>query len=95
MQEYISFEEARKIVLREANEYQNECVSIHDTLYRTLGENIISRESIPPFDNSAMDGYAVRSNDIQDTPAVLKVISDIPAGVFRVSRFYQARAREL
>ena len=49
-----------------------------------LAEPITSRIPLPPFDNSGMDGYAVRSVDIAtadaDTPVQLPVTEDIPAG---------------
>ena len=49
-----------------------------------LGADVRSRTDVPPFDNSAMDGYAVRTNDIAGAtaakPISLRVIADIPAG---------------
>ncbi len=49
-----------------------------------LAEPVISSLPLPPFDNSAMDGYAVRSVDVADatadTPVQLPVTEDIPAG---------------
>ncbi|WP_406638959.1 gephyrin-like molybdotransferase Glp [Amycolatopsis sp. WGS_07] len=36
--------------------------------------------SLPPFDNSAMDGYAVRAEDVAEVPVMLPVADDIPAG---------------
>ena len=49
-----------------------------------LAEPITATMALPPFDNSAMDGYAVRSVDIAratiETPAHLPVTEDIPAG---------------
>jgi molybdopterin molybdotransferase len=49
-----------------------------------LAEPMTAAVSLPPFDNSAMDGYAVRATDIaqatQDTPVGLPVPEDIPAG---------------
>jgi molybdopterin molybdotransferase len=47
---------------------------------RVLAEDVISPRSIPPWDNSAMDGYAVRSVDVTTQPVVLKVLEVIPAG---------------
>ncbi|MCP4572769.1 MAG: molybdopterin molybdotransferase MoeA [bacterium] len=51
---------------------------------RILREDLSSPHAIPPFDKSAMDGYAVRAADVADAsveaPAVLKVLEDIPAG---------------
>ncbi|RBM10359.1 molybdopterin molybdenumtransferase [Prauserella sp. PE36] len=49
-----------------------------------LAEDVRAQVSLPPFDNSAMDGYAVRSVDVagatEDTPVELPVSEDIPAG---------------
>ena len=49
-----------------------------------LAEDVRSPVSLPPFDNSAMDGYAVRAAELrgagQDTPVELPVAGDIPAG---------------
>ena len=49
-----------------------------------LGADIRSRTDVPPFDNSAMDGYAVRADDILAAtpfaPVLLRVVADIPAG---------------
>jgi molybdopterin molybdotransferase len=51
---------------------------------RILATTIESRLDFPPWDNSAMDGYAVLSADIQsagaDCPVTLEIIEDIPAG---------------
>jgi molybdopterin molybdotransferase len=51
---------------------------------RVLAEDVVAREAIPPFDNSAMDGYAVRVADVagagEHTPVVLRVAGDLPAG---------------
>jgi molybdopterin molybdotransferase len=61
-----------------------ERVSIADSLGRVLAETIGSPIDHPAFDNSAMDGYAVRWCDVQgttpDTPVILAVSQEIPAG---------------
>jgi molybdopterin molybdotransferase len=50
-----------------------------------LAENITVPTALPPFDNSSMDGYAVRTADVahatEDAPRILKVIGDIYAGL--------------
>jgi molybdopterin molybdotransferase len=55
-----------------------------DCLGLVLAEDLRSEVALPPFDNSAMDGYAVRSSDLhgadQDNPIELPVTEDIPAG---------------
>lgn len=62
-----------------------EKVSLLEALDRVLGEDIIAIRDNPPWDNSAMDGFAVRWEDIKQEhaitkPAVLTVIEDVPAG---------------
>jgi len=50
-----------------------------------LAEDIMAPRNIPPWDNAAMDGYAVRWKDIQAAsllrPVKLKVLADLPAGL--------------
>jgi molybdopterin molybdotransferase len=61
-----------------------EKVNIITSLGRVIGEDILVPRDIPPLDNSAMDGYAVRVTDIKGAsrknPISLKVIEDLPAG---------------
>ncbi|MGI9647441.1 MAG: molybdopterin molybdotransferase MoeA [Acidimicrobiia bacterium] len=45
-----------------------------------LTEDVAAGHDIPPFDNSAMDGYAVRAADVTQVPVDLPVIEDVPAG---------------
>jgi molybdopterin molybdotransferase len=45
-----------------------------------LAQDLIAPIDLPPFANSAMDGYAVRSQDIESLPVSLAVSQDIPAG---------------
>jgi molybdopterin molybdotransferase len=45
-----------------------------------LAEDVVAPQPLPGFDNSAMDGYAVRAADLVDVPAVLPVVGDVPAG---------------
>lgn len=47
---------------------------------RVLAEEIVAEENVPPFDNAAMDGYAVRSEDTASAPKPLAVIGEGPAG---------------
>ncbi len=55
----------------------------------TLAEDIVAGWDLPPFDNSAMDGYAVRLADVADasesSPARLPVVGDIAAGSISVN----------
>ncbi len=47
-----------------------------------LAVDVVARLAVPPFDNSAMDGFAVRAADVATVPVVLGVVGDIPAGSF-------------
>jgi molybdopterin molybdotransferase len=51
-----------------------------DCVGLVLGDDLVSPVPLPPFDNSAMDGYAVRSVDVADPAVELPVAEDIPAG---------------
>jgi molybdopterin molybdotransferase len=59
-------------------------MALADTLGLVLAEDVVAPLSLPGFDNSAMDGYAVVADDIAtasaDTPVSLPVEEDIPAG---------------
>jgi molybdopterin molybdotransferase len=61
-----------------------ERVALIDAHGRTLREPVRATVDIPVFDNSAMDGFAVRFADVRDAaadaPAVLRVVADLPAG---------------
>jgi molybdopterin molybdotransferase len=80
----LSVDEARKHVLASISRVAIIDVPLLDSLGLTLGQEIVAENNIPPFDNSAMDGYAVRSADIGgaslEDPADLAVIGDLPAG---------------
>src|SRR3954470_19799112 len=56
------------------------------SLGSVLAEDVAAPVDLPPWDNSAMDGFAVRSADVAgataDRPAVLRVVDDIRAGAF-------------
>jgi molybdopterin molybdotransferase len=70
-----------------------------DALDCVLAEDIISAIDLPRFDNSAMDGYAVRIPDVASAspgrPVVLPVSADLPAGVGRVTTLAPASAARI
>ncbi|MDP3356633.1 MAG: molybdopterin molybdotransferase MoeA [Polaromonas sp.] len=57
-----------------------QAVSTFDADGRVLAQDVVSALQVPPEDNSAMDGYAVRSADLADGAAVLRVSQRIAAG---------------
>ena len=80
MRTLIAFEEARQIVLDAARVVGPEAVRLGDAVGRTLAAPVTSRDDLPPFDTSAMDGWAVRLGDVRDLPAVLPVVATVHAG---------------
>ena len=80
METMISVDRARSIVLENVSAGSSQTVPLLEAVGRTLAVPVVSRDDIPPFANSAMDGYAVRTTDFTGGQAVLTVIEDIPAG---------------
>jgi molybdopterin molybdotransferase len=80
----LELEEARRRILEAIEPLPPEIVPLHQAAGRVLAQDLESPVDLPPFDNSAMDGYAVRSSDTLagsfDSPAKLKLSGRIPAG---------------
>jgi molybdopterin molybdotransferase len=74
----LSIAEAQRLVLDHVKPLSTEPVPLDDALGRVLGEPAAAAVDLPPFPSSAMDGYAVRS---EDTPAGLRVTGRIAAGL--------------
>lgn len=83
--ELLSVEAARDLVLAAIpGPLESEQAWLMDALGRAVAEPAVAITDLPPWDNSAMDGYAIRSDDVRtatdDRPVVLRVIGDIAAG---------------
>ena len=76
----IDFEQAYRIVEASCTKLGAEKKNISDALGFVLAENIRAKESIPLFDSSAVDGFAVRWEDVQRVPCELRVIGTMQAG---------------
>lgn len=80
----ISIEEARTRVLAAAAPLSPEERPLADVLGSVLAQDIVAPHSVPPFDNSGMDGFAVKAADTveaaEEKPSVLSVVFTIPAG---------------
>jgi len=80
----ISVESAQAIILESVNTLPEESIDIERSLNRVLAGDVFSNIDIPASNLSAMDGYAVISEDTegasQDKPKILNVIEEIPAG---------------
>ena len=80
----ISADEARRIILEQAKPLGAEEIPLQNSLHRCLADRIAAPIDLPVFDNAAMDGFAVRSEDTQraseTSPVSFKIIGTIAAG---------------
>ena len=76
----IPLEEARSFVLSGVQVGPATTVPVDDCLHLVTAEDIAATGPIPPFDNTAMDGFAIRSADLADAPVTLKMVGTIAAG---------------
>jgi len=76
----ISVEEALARLLAPLEKLPPEQISIVDGLGRVLAEDVTARRTQPPFAVSAMDGYAVRAEDLSAVPVELRIVAEVPAG---------------
>jgi molybdopterin molybdotransferase len=76
----ITVEEALLTILASFQPLDSERVPLAEAWGRVLAADLMAPEAIPPFDNSAMDGYAVRRADCATVPVTLKVLGEAPAG---------------
>ena len=77
----IPLAEARAHVLDRCRPTPAEPVPLHQADGLVLRAPISAPEAVPPFDNTAMDGFAVRSADTAGAPVDLTVVDTLPAGV--------------
>ncbi len=82
--ELMSLEDARARMLEGLEALPAEVVALDDVAGRVLAEALVSRHTLPPWDNSAMDGFAVLAADTgaatRDTPVRLDVVGEAAAG---------------
>jgi molybdopterin molybdotransferase len=82
--EDLSVEEAIATILATVPVLPAEKVALLECLDRVLAEDIVAADSLPPFANSSMDGYALRAADVtgagEKLPVALRVLADIAAG---------------
>ncbi|MEY2401406.1 MAG: molybdopterin molybdotransferase [Ilumatobacteraceae bacterium] len=76
----ISEREARGYVLDRCVVADVVEVSFTDAIGAVLAEPVVAAEDVPPFANSAVDGYAVRADDTAGAPVRLRVVGEVAAG---------------
>ncbi|MEM3519162.1 MAG: molybdopterin molybdotransferase MoeA [Candidatus Hadarchaeales archaeon] len=82
--EYLPWKQALKIVLSNVRSLSSESVSLRDAVGRVLAEDVVAKRDVPPFNRSAVDGFAVVASDTfrasPARPVKLRVIGKILPG---------------
>jgi molybdenum cofactor synthesis domain-containing protein len=78
----ISLEEAQSRVWSRVAALEPVSMHVREALGCVLADDVIAKELIPPFDNSSVDGFALRSADVETTPVELAVIGEVRAGAW-------------
>ena len=76
----LSIETAVQQILDTVQPLGEERISLLDAVDRTLSQPVFAARELPAWNNSAMDGYAVRAEDVFDSTVQLRVVCTIPAG---------------
>ncbi|MDQ6953185.1 MAG: molybdopterin molybdotransferase MoeA [Mariprofundaceae bacterium] len=96
---YLSVSDAQEVIFKHIHMQKSEYLSLHASLNRILAEDVISNRNHPPYDVSAMDGYAVRFDDVKNAmpkqPVRLHVVDDIRAGNMPNIKVLQGRAARI
>jgi len=87
--------EAARIILSHCQPLPPARRPLREALDAVLAEDVASPIDLPPWDNSAMDGYAVRSGDLKETETDLDVIETIAAGQFPQRTVGKAQATRI
>ena len=94
----LSVEDAREKILSQFNQLEEVNLKIENSLGCIISKDIISKFSVPPWNNSAMDGYALIYQDVMEATEeniiFLKVIEEIAAGEMpkkKISRGFASR----
>ena len=78
----ISLSQASQLTQAAVNRLDSEVVTLANAVGRVLASDAVSDMDMPPFDKSSMDGYALRSKDVENAPVELAVAGKIAAGVY-------------
>lgn len=80
----IYYKDAQKMIVESLKPVGTEQVPLQECAFRVLSQEVKAEKNVPSFDRSPLDGYAFRAADTAqaspETPAVLKVLDNVPAG---------------
>ena len=95
----LSVAEARERILSHFKPVATETIPLPSSLQRVLAADIAAAHDLPLFDNSSMDGFAIRAADSSpaaaDSRVTLRVVADIPAGVAPKAVITQGQAARI
>lgn len=80
----ISPQEARRLIFENIAPLESKTVAHENALHRVLARDVFADLDLPPFDNSAVDGYATRAQDLSEGSIDLSVIGTIAAGAINI-----------
>ena len=90
----IDLEDAQRIVLEACPPLgAGRRIDLRDALGLVLAGDVVAGEDVPPFANTAVDGYAVRAADLATAPAELTVVGEVAAGAAPSDGVARRRAR--
>jgi len=95
LSDLVPLEDAQRLVLERCQPLTRRAVALKDALGCVLAEPVTARTSVPPFANSAMDGYAVHAADTANAPVELEVIETIAAGAQPTQRVAAGQASRI
>ncbi|GJQ33972.1 MAG: hypothetical protein HBSAPP04_28110 [Ignavibacteriaceae bacterium] len=85
-----SYEEAKAIIVNSVRPIETVYVPIKKAQGNIISQDIIAGENLPPFNNSAVDGYAVKIKNVQaatpEKPILIDTLDDVPAGKLPTTR---------
>ncbi|WP_119307496.1 gephyrin-like molybdotransferase Glp [Cohaesibacter haloalkalitolerans] len=76
----LKVEDALAQLLADVSPTETENVSLHNATGRVLAVDLKAQRTQPPFNASAMDGYAIRADNIRELPTKLQIVGEVPAG---------------
>ena len=95
----LSVDEARERILFHFHPVATEELPLAECTDRVLAQDVSATTELPPFDNSSMDGFALRVSDVLDAttalPRSLRVVADIPAGISPIVSLAQGEAARI
>ncbi|MDQ3468183.1 MAG: molybdopterin molybdenumtransferase MoeA, partial [Actinomycetota bacterium] len=75
----IDLEDAQQLVVGSCPPLAAVRTALVDVVGRVLAADVVATEDVPPFPNSAVDGYAVRAADMAAVPVELLVVGEVAA----------------